>query len=321
MVVMTNDETLRQAVQLIQSGRKAEAQLILEPLIQMDPQNILAWMWEVEIFPADCDKIKVLEICLEHNPGNPRVMRALEIVKTRSGLLPAPKPANPLRVPVPVVTAPPPPSPASQPSAPRAAPLVPPVASPEKSRVSQARSRQRPIENKHPDWPVVDGIVDFSQVRILTVNRIPTYYSEIDAMYVVKSRDYRVKFKYAKKTSLSPFDAEILTSNYHSGTGIKVSYDPHNPGRAWVHEWDPRLVKRKLREYKDRPEVSAEISRQYRRRMLRGLWITSAGVVATVVGTLIFSQLGLAYVVFTGAIVVGLFYFITGLVGWLWNMD
>jgi len=183
------------------------------------------------------------------------------------------------------------------------------------------KSARHDIERKHPDWPMVDGVVEFAEIRRITVNRIPMYYADIGAMYVAGGQDYNVRFKYAKNTSLSPFDAEILTSAYAPGTGIKVSHHPRNPSRAWVDEWDPKVVKRNLREYKDRPDVRAGISHRYKSRMMTGFWLTLGGIAATIIGSMIFSGLGGFYMIFYGAIITGILLFITGLVGWLWNMD
>ena len=140
-------------------------------------------------------------------------------------------------------------------------------------------------------------------------------------MYVAQGRDYNVKFAYAAKTSGSSFDSEILTSNYPPGQGITVSHDPRNPRRAWVDEWDPRVVKRKLKEFKDRPEVRKTIARRHRSQMLTGLGMAGGGIAGTVILSMIFSQVGGYVVIFYGAIILGIIYFLIGLVGWLWNMD
>lgn len=65
---MPDGNALAESIQMIKAGRKAEAQLVLEPYIQADPHNIQARMWEAELFSADIDKIGVLEVCLEHDP-------------------------------------------------------------------------------------------------------------------------------------------------------------------------------------------------------------------------------------------------------------
>lgn len=311
---MTN-ETLSEAIRLIRAGQKAEAQLVLEPYIMDHPQDIQAWMWEAEIFPNDADKIKVLEICLGHNPGHPQVNQALGILRQRSGIFPEPEPAPEPLPPPRVIADIPDPAPLYT-DEPEPTPVSPPVQQP-----PETKQAKHEIVRKHPDWPMADGVVEFAEIRMINVNRVPMYYADIGAMYVAGKHDYSIRFKYAKKTSLSPFDAEILTSTFAPGTGIKVSYHPRNPSRAWVDEWDPKVVRRRLKEFKDRPDIRATISRRYKARMMNGFWLTLGGGAATVIGSLIFSELGGVYVVFYGAIAIGIIYFLSGLIGWLWNMD
>lgn len=78
-------DTLSEAIALIKAGKKAEAQKILEPFIEANPQNIAAWMWDVETWPDWKTKIKVLEMCLKHNPGDERVRQALASLSIRQG--------------------------------------------------------------------------------------------------------------------------------------------------------------------------------------------------------------------------------------------
>jgi tetratricopeptide (TPR) repeat protein len=82
---MTNDEILAAVIRLIKAGKKDAALSILEPFLLKNPNHIQAWMWQAELFPRDNDKIRVLESCLQHNPGNPQVTQALNFLKNRSG--------------------------------------------------------------------------------------------------------------------------------------------------------------------------------------------------------------------------------------------
>lgn len=70
-----------EAAALIQAGQIAEAQDILHPFIRANPQNVDAWLLETETWNT-AGKIRVLEICLEHNPGNARAQRALKDLLT-----------------------------------------------------------------------------------------------------------------------------------------------------------------------------------------------------------------------------------------------
>ncbi|HTX90635.1 MAG TPA: DUF3592 domain-containing protein [Anaerolineales bacterium] len=312
---MSNDDRLNEAIRLIKTGRKAEAQLLLEPYIQDNPQNINAWMWEAELFSADCDKAKVMEICLEHNPGQPQVSRALAVLRTRAGL-----PAEPLpQPPVPVLPETPGPAISSgnisrePPPLPAAAPVPDPLA----RATPRTPPPNLPIPKKYPDWPTVAGVVDRSGVRAVRSRYGPTYYAEIVALYVVDGKDFTIRHPWADKGSVTAVDEQILAANYPVGTGVWVSYHPKNPRRACIDEWDVKYTKAKLKAFKQKPEMRKALARKYRGRMLSGLLWAGGGIAATVIASLIFSQLGVAYVVFTGAIIVGIINFFSGLFGWL----
>jgi hypothetical protein len=317
---MADDSVLIESIQMIKAGRKAEAQLVLEPYIQANPHNIQAWMWEAELFPADTDKIKVLEICLEHNPEHPQVKRGLEILRTKCGIhaplvtTPAPAPVEIPAVPVPL----PAPDAVIAPEPPTQSPAA---AFPLEKATSQAPRPERTKPIKHPDWLRVTGIVETSEVSVIR-SQVPMYYATITAMYIAAGKDYQVKHSGALKKSVASMDAEILVSNYPPGSSVMVRYDPKHPNRAIVDDWDPADTKRKLKQFKDKPEVRKVLSRRHRNRMWSGLGWAAGGIAATVVSILVFSGLGVGYyVVFGGAIVYGLFTFISGLVSWLWYWD
>ena len=73
---MTTDP-LDEATALIRAGKIAEAQEILHPFIRANPQNVDAWLLETETWNT-AGKVRVLEICLEHNPGDLRAQQALK---------------------------------------------------------------------------------------------------------------------------------------------------------------------------------------------------------------------------------------------------
>ena len=77
---MTTDP-LDEATTLIKAGKMAEAQEILHPFIRANPQNVDAWLLETETWNT-AGKIRVLQICLEHNPGNTRAQQALKDLLT-----------------------------------------------------------------------------------------------------------------------------------------------------------------------------------------------------------------------------------------------
>jgi len=73
---MTAEGILDNAIELIKTGKKAEAQKLLEPYIEANLQDVTAWLWEVETWSSLEKKIKVLEMCLMHNPGNQQAEQA-----------------------------------------------------------------------------------------------------------------------------------------------------------------------------------------------------------------------------------------------------
>ncbi len=312
------DDALTEAIRLIKSGKRPEAQLILEPFIQENPQNIPAWMWEAEIFLDDLDKIKVMEICLEHNPDHPQVMKALEILRTRAGL-----PLVPPPMPAPVVSRYAQPrqiTPNYVPAPHVEAPKV--VASAVEVPAVQRQTPKTVIPRKHPDWPTIEGAVSFSEVREMRSRYTTYYFAEIGAMYVVNNKDYTFKHPYARKANITPYNAQLLTSLYRPGTGVIVSYDPRNPGRAWVDEWDNSVTKQTLNKIKDQPAVRNELSQRYKSRMGTGCGLLAVGILLTVIGTMyLSSRASGAYIAFTGLIAIGLIQFVSGLFGWLWHMD
>jgi hypothetical protein len=163
--------------------------------------------------------------------------------------------------------------------------------------------------------------VDYSEIRVMQSRYTSYYFAEIGAMYLVNGKDYHFKHPYARKANITPFNAEILISNYPPGRGVTVSHHPKNPRRAWVDEWDPSITNQQLKKFKEKPEVRSQLSRRYKSRMLSGAGWLIGGISATVAGTIFLSQFGFAYIAFTGAIAYGLILFVSGLFGWLWNMD
>ncbi|MDO9121878.1 MAG: hypothetical protein Q7U31_08835, partial [Anaerolineaceae bacterium] len=76
-------EALKRAIDLIKAGKKVEARIILEPIIVAEPQNIQAWVWEIETRDNDAEKIKLMEACLLHNPDASVIKKALAALKTQ----------------------------------------------------------------------------------------------------------------------------------------------------------------------------------------------------------------------------------------------
>jgi hypothetical protein len=72
-----SDQRLEQALEKIQAGNIEEARALLEQVIKEDRHNISAWQAYADSWPQTKDKVRVWELCLRHNPGNPQAQQAL----------------------------------------------------------------------------------------------------------------------------------------------------------------------------------------------------------------------------------------------------
>ncbi len=75
--------TLPKAIELIKAGKNSEAQQLLQPLIESDKTNITAWLWYIETWKTDLEKVRALELCLTYNPDNERVRHKLASLQPR----------------------------------------------------------------------------------------------------------------------------------------------------------------------------------------------------------------------------------------------
>jgi hypothetical protein len=69
---------LEHAKSLIDQGKIMEAQSILTPLIYSNPHDIPAWFLYVETLDSTVKRLRVMEICLRQNRGDPEVTKAVE---------------------------------------------------------------------------------------------------------------------------------------------------------------------------------------------------------------------------------------------------
>jgi pimeloyl-ACP methyl ester carboxylesterase len=76
------DQQLDQAIELVKSGKIEQARVLLEQVIKDNRNNITAWEWYVQTWSKPKDKIRVWELCLRHNPGNPKAQQALEFLNS-----------------------------------------------------------------------------------------------------------------------------------------------------------------------------------------------------------------------------------------------
>jgi len=95
---MDETQQLKEAIALVQSGRKDEARPILYDLVRKNPKLELAWMWLAETLPDPFDRVKTLKECLRHNPESVLAKNGLAILLVK--LPPEKKPAPAARIPI-----------------------------------------------------------------------------------------------------------------------------------------------------------------------------------------------------------------------------
>lgn len=98
-------EVLARAINLIKAGQKDQARPLLMSIIQIETANIMAWIWLAECLPTDPQRVRIMQKCLQLNPGNELARKAMAQYLTRAdsaSAAPAPGGTSPFK------TAPPP---------------------------------------------------------------------------------------------------------------------------------------------------------------------------------------------------------------------
>ncbi len=85
-----SEQSLNQAIALIEAGKIIEARELLEALLETDRQNLTAWLWYVDTWPTDQQKIQALELCLQYNPHNSIIQQILDVVRSHRAVPPRP---------------------------------------------------------------------------------------------------------------------------------------------------------------------------------------------------------------------------------------
>ena len=80
---MATDDVLNRAIEMIRTGRKAEAQRLLQPFIAANPKHVGAWLWDARTRMTVRSRIDVLERCLFYNPENQDAREALAALYTQ----------------------------------------------------------------------------------------------------------------------------------------------------------------------------------------------------------------------------------------------
>jgi Tol biopolymer transport system component len=74
---------LAKAIALVKAGQSEEARPMLVNIVQADTRNISAWLWLAQTLSDNAERIQALESCLKFNPGEGRVVQALEKLRAR----------------------------------------------------------------------------------------------------------------------------------------------------------------------------------------------------------------------------------------------
>jgi hypothetical protein len=68
---------LHRAIELSKSGKKEDARHLLWTLLQQDPRNESAWIWYIDTFTSEADRIQVLKQFLEIFPNHSNAQKVL----------------------------------------------------------------------------------------------------------------------------------------------------------------------------------------------------------------------------------------------------
>jgi tetratricopeptide (TPR) repeat protein len=80
---MSSVDVLQRAIQAAHDGRKVEARDLLIKIVEVDPQNEVAWMWLAGLVDSLEDRIIACENVLTINPANEKIRAYLERLQNR----------------------------------------------------------------------------------------------------------------------------------------------------------------------------------------------------------------------------------------------
>ena len=78
---MSSTENLQIAIQAARAGRKVEARDLLIQLVEVDPQNEMAWVWLSGLVDSVEDRMIACENVLTINPANHKIRGYLEVLR------------------------------------------------------------------------------------------------------------------------------------------------------------------------------------------------------------------------------------------------
>ena len=86
-----SQQSLQQAIQVIQYGDRASGTRLLAQVLQADPQNVRAWLWMSEVADTDERRRECLQRVIEIEPANQAAHARLAQLEARATLLAAPR--------------------------------------------------------------------------------------------------------------------------------------------------------------------------------------------------------------------------------------
>ncbi len=75
---------LQQAISTLKTGKRAEAQRLLQEIIRSNPANERAWLWYIDTLPSNAERIQALKWCLRFNPNSDWARRGLNALNGSS---------------------------------------------------------------------------------------------------------------------------------------------------------------------------------------------------------------------------------------------
>lgn len=261
--------SIHQAIELIKQGRKKDAQSILSELIRTNPHDVKSWFWYAETLNSAAQRIELLEACRKQNPNDPKVLKALEMLRNNQTLNPPSMPLNPSSQPLNRPSQPvnprtqPPPASSPTPTTPRsdyyspypikyeddAEKINPLTGLPDPAVSYESPRRGQPIGIPNIHVPMNDQVLDY-------LKSVVPYLSEIQRLNTGAINHDRTHSDFSdifvSKASGLPEDSKYIIYGFpalvHPKTGIIFGYAMGMGNKYRL----PEMFAREYKEYLDR---------------------------------------------------------------------
>ena len=78
-----NNHLLSNAILLSRQGKKLDARLVLEKILESDPTNQIAWLWYADALDSPPQRLRTLERALQAHPEMDQVQKACSTIRSR----------------------------------------------------------------------------------------------------------------------------------------------------------------------------------------------------------------------------------------------